>query len=1318
MGFLGMAQDVNGDRLARFAQTHGEKSWRVACALTRNAHDAEDVVQAAYMVAARKGLPRFGSWPWFAAVIRGEAANLRRRLATRRSEQFDEGIHSQNDDRENGVEQREMQERLRDGLAALPEDEREVLTMTFVAGLSHRQAARAMNLPLGTIKTRVRRGLGHLRETVGGDEGRVGRALAALAWPQPAAGMGAFGEACVTAALAMAGTGAAATGAAVGLGGMAMKKVLAIAAGALVLILGAVTAIDRSGANEDEPNLPMESGIASAGKSGQRHTDAPAAPEPVKVAPAPQPVPAAAPEDADAKLPVEMVRKDVVPETETVAATEAEPEPGIGAAFSCLFAGVAVDEQGRGLAGAGISAAIPEAASATNALKVGGTAITDDLGRFELSVTGRRDERLDRARLVLHAAASGYPAVKTLPYTAQAGDEFRGIRLTFRRGGGTIIGRVVRDSTGEPLPGVMVEARGDLRSYSNLNASNTNPEARVDQSGDVTLGPVFTDGDGRFRFDGLIPGTYGLAAWRPAAAGDGSAAEQVRGTMDYIGVTNAVTGPVLLRLADTGVLAFAITNEGVTETEVTLDALPRDIEPEYQSRGSVIRPGGDGVYRVTWLTHATTHAVIKASGFAAAAITLPIRERLDHDLGIITLHKGATVSGRVVDESGKGISGSAVSKQASQDFGFSSAGGPAAAVILAETTTDENGFFKLGGLEPGQTTIAASASGFVTGSRNLRIRDGQDQDDVVIKLAPAGALEGTVQLPPRSGGGLEGESHMLEADAVVLAKADNVRVAESVTLDFGMLGYLAGASDIRTDIGADGSFRIDSIRPGTYFGIAIYARRATYVRSITIRAGETTAVNFVFPAPGGVVWGSVTRSGTPLPSHGVSLAFRVPEGGMPRMGGAYAVTDSSGVYRFENVQPGEFTVLVPGEDIRNASAMEHRTAVVGGHGSSVRVDLKLEGQRVRMHGRLTLDGAPGFERVFLRPAEGGEKEYAAFVDADGDYQISDVPPGEYTVGYQYGAPEGQTVYGTGAISLAEGAGDVEYSRDFRGASLQGHVTAAEGQVMAGRHITINLQPWMPDRAGNVAPKNIWLQATVAGDGFYRFHKLIAGKYDMLVEPEGLEAVRKTLTLTGDVTEDVVLSGDAGSVTVTLTSFGGFSEEEKSRGFGAGVRLFDRSGQELLTRWGVEFTAERSFTATIGGLAAGVYDLEVFGFGFSSQRVPGVVVSKDEPRTLQVPINRVGEAVIEVTNPELSAVDIALAALLLVDPKGQAVDPVPETGRRQPFAPPTKVWRLRPLATGQYTLTASLPGYQQLVVTFRVAEGSAATRVSTSFVKSE
>lgn len=56
---------------------------------------------------------------------------------------------------------------VRDAVGGLDEAERQIIELAFYDGLTHQQIAERLQTPLGTVKSRARRGLIKLRETIG-----------------------------------------------------------------------------------------------------------------------------------------------------------------------------------------------------------------------------------------------------------------------------------------------------------------------------------------------------------------------------------------------------------------------------------------------------------------------------------------------------------------------------------------------------------------------------------------------------------------------------------------------------------------------------------------------------------------------------------------------------------------------------------------------------------------------------------------------------------------------------------------------------------------------------------------------------------------------------------------------------------------------------------------------------------------------------------------------------------------------------------------------------------------------------------------------
>jgi RNA polymerase sigma-70 factor, ECF subfamily len=66
-----------------------------------------------------------------------------------------------------GVEQRLDAETVHKGMASLTAIQREAITLAYFGGYSQSQVAQLLDLPLGTVKTRIRDGLIGLRVALG-----------------------------------------------------------------------------------------------------------------------------------------------------------------------------------------------------------------------------------------------------------------------------------------------------------------------------------------------------------------------------------------------------------------------------------------------------------------------------------------------------------------------------------------------------------------------------------------------------------------------------------------------------------------------------------------------------------------------------------------------------------------------------------------------------------------------------------------------------------------------------------------------------------------------------------------------------------------------------------------------------------------------------------------------------------------------------------------------------------------------------------------------------------------------------------------------
>jgi RNA polymerase sigma factor (sigma-70 family) len=161
------------EQQARFEELvlpHLDAAYRLARLLLKRDEDAQDVVQDAY-IKALKGFERFrggDARAWILMIVRNTAFTwLKKHYANSNVIPFDEAVHQPSTEEshsESVYEERSRQ--LREALARLPVEFREILVLRDIEGWSYTELASALKLPLGTVMSRLNRARLHLREEI------------------------------------------------------------------------------------------------------------------------------------------------------------------------------------------------------------------------------------------------------------------------------------------------------------------------------------------------------------------------------------------------------------------------------------------------------------------------------------------------------------------------------------------------------------------------------------------------------------------------------------------------------------------------------------------------------------------------------------------------------------------------------------------------------------------------------------------------------------------------------------------------------------------------------------------------------------------------------------------------------------------------------------------------------------------------------------------------------------------------------------------------------------------------------------------------
>ena len=164
---------VDGDAraFALLYDRHSRAAYSLARRLTKGRQAAEDLLQEAFIKVWRSAggyrVGRGGVRTWILTIVRNRAIDHFRAQASRqRAWEKVEASALASGPNEAFAEtwlafKRDL---LREALEDLPREQREVLVLRHLSGLTHAEMAERLCLPLGTVKGRLRLGLKKLRE--------------------------------------------------------------------------------------------------------------------------------------------------------------------------------------------------------------------------------------------------------------------------------------------------------------------------------------------------------------------------------------------------------------------------------------------------------------------------------------------------------------------------------------------------------------------------------------------------------------------------------------------------------------------------------------------------------------------------------------------------------------------------------------------------------------------------------------------------------------------------------------------------------------------------------------------------------------------------------------------------------------------------------------------------------------------------------------------------------------------------------------------------------------------------------------------------
>jgi len=163
-------------KLALFEQIvipHLNAAYNLARWLARNGHDAEDLVQEAYLRAFRSFDTFRGEdgRTWLLAIVRNTCFTWLRKQGQQSTIEFDEQLHSAaglSPDPESILLNQAGLGSLRDCLEALPLEFREAIVLRELEELSYKEISDIARVPIGTVMSRLARARQRLQKCLSG----------------------------------------------------------------------------------------------------------------------------------------------------------------------------------------------------------------------------------------------------------------------------------------------------------------------------------------------------------------------------------------------------------------------------------------------------------------------------------------------------------------------------------------------------------------------------------------------------------------------------------------------------------------------------------------------------------------------------------------------------------------------------------------------------------------------------------------------------------------------------------------------------------------------------------------------------------------------------------------------------------------------------------------------------------------------------------------------------------------------------------------------------------------------------------------------
>jgi RNA polymerase sigma-70 factor (ECF subfamily) len=175
---MALVQVGDADAFEVVYDRHCDAAFSLAYRMCGRRPAAEDVLQETFLALWRTGARYDGTRGsvrnWILRIVHNRAVDALRRGGVRDRHLFhEEGAVERvagSEDIEEQILDRERAHEVRGALGALPKEQSRVLELAYFGGFTHTEIASMLQMPVGTVKGRMRLGLAKLRLTLVAEE--------------------------------------------------------------------------------------------------------------------------------------------------------------------------------------------------------------------------------------------------------------------------------------------------------------------------------------------------------------------------------------------------------------------------------------------------------------------------------------------------------------------------------------------------------------------------------------------------------------------------------------------------------------------------------------------------------------------------------------------------------------------------------------------------------------------------------------------------------------------------------------------------------------------------------------------------------------------------------------------------------------------------------------------------------------------------------------------------------------------------------------------------------------------------------------------